>query len=92
LLRPPLRQAGEPINTHKIIWLPLGANYAPSFLRWSIIEGALMDTSRKDLIRHYFNPLHVFCLLNRILKRSGALAAARAYEKFLFKPFTLFLL
>jgi len=46
-----------------------------------------MKVSIKDKVRHYLNPLHVFCSLNYILSKEKALRAARAYERGIYKPF-----
>ncbi|MDH5476887.1 MAG: hypothetical protein OEY50_01015 [Nitrospinota bacterium] len=45
-----------------------------------------MDTTLKDRIRHYLNPLHVFCGIKRVFSKENALRAARLYEKLVFRP------
>jgi len=49
-----------------------------------------MDTTRKDRLRHYLNPLHVFCGMKRLFNKEYALKAARIYEKMLFRPLVTF--
>jgi len=48
--------------------------------------GDFMDTTLKDRVRHYLNPLHVFCGIKRVFSKENALKAARLYEKLVFRP------
>ncbi len=47
-----------------------------------------MKASLKDGIRHYANPLHVYCSLLYVMGKKSALAAARAYERRIFNFFS----
>jgi hypothetical protein len=39
----------------------------------------------RQTLRHYFNPLHVFCRLRRLgLSKQTSLRLARIYERYLF--------
>ena len=69
----------------------VGAIYA--FSVGVVLEtvGELMDTTLRDRIRHYMNPLHVFCGIKLIFSKENALKVAKLYEKLVFRPMvTLF--
>ena len=51
-----------------------------------------MKVTVKDRIRHYLNPLHVYCSLAQILKREKAFKTAKKYEKTVYKTFLTSLL
>lgn len=51
-----------------------------------------MKVTARDKMRHYLNPLHVFCSLTYLLSKDKALKTARTYEKKVFKPFMSILL
>jgi len=46
-----------------------------------------MKVTVKDTIRHYLNPLHVYCSLTYLLRRERALKTARKYERRIYKFF-----
>lgn len=46
-----------------------------------------MKVTLKDRIRHYLNPLHVYCSLTHLFRKEKALKTARKYEKRIYKPF-----
>lgn len=48
-----------------------------------------MKVTFKDRMRHYLNPLHVFCSLTLLLKKERALKTAKKYEKRIYKPFVI---
>ncbi|HEB72720.1 MAG TPA: hypothetical protein ENI77_08885 [Nitrospirae bacterium] len=46
-----------------------------------------MKVTVKDMMRHYLNPLHVYCSLTYLFRKEKALRTARKYERRIYKLF-----
>lgn len=48
-----------------------------------------MSYTVKDRMRHYLNPLHIFCSLAPMMKRAKAMKTAKIYERIFFNNILL---